>query len=275
MSNKMNVMPIEDRKHMQKILLEMMIEFDRVCRENNIKYIIEGGTLLGAVRHHGFIPWDEDIDVRMLRSDYDKFSQIASEKLPADMFFQSYSNDKGYPWLYGKIRKKGTRAVRAGQEKLKMKDGIFIDVFPCDGVPDEKNAKRRHNITAKICRKILYARTARYTDKNVIKRILWNILCVIPRKYVYRTVERMSKKYTQYNCSKVGIIGWHGIEDVNGFSKMYFEQLTELEFEGYMFYAPQNWDGFLRYAFGDDYMELPPKEQRVSNLNLSYYDFGE
>ena len=120
MNKQLVVLTTSDLENMHKIQLNMLIEFDKICRRNNIKYILDAGTLLGAVRHKGFIPWDDDIDVRMLRDDYEKFCVVANKELPETMFFQNYKNDKGYPWMYSKIRMKGTKAVRIGQDRLNM-----------------------------------------------------------------------------------------------------------------------------------------------------------
>ena len=146
MNKQLVVLTTSDLENMHKIQLNMLIEFDKICRRNNIKYILDAGTLLGAVRHKGFIPWDDDIDVRMLRDDYEKFCVVANKELPETMFFQNYKNDKGYPWMYSKIRMKGTKAVRIGQDRLNMEEGIYMDIFPCDGVPDDNKKKKKHNI---------------------------------------------------------------------------------------------------------------------------------
>lgn len=153
MNKQLVVLTTSDLENMHKIQLNMLIEFDKICRRNNIKYILDAGTLLGAVRHKGFIPWDDDIDVRMLRDDYEKFCVVANKELPETMFFQNYKNDKGYPWMYSKIRMKGTKAVRIGQDRLNMEEGIYMDIFPCDGVPDDNKKKKKHNRLAKIYRK--------------------------------------------------------------------------------------------------------------------------
>lgn len=269
------VLTTSDLENMHKIQLNMLIEFDKICRRNNIKYILDAGTLLGAVRHKGFIPWDDDIDVRMLRDDYEKFCVVANKELPETMFFQNYKNDKGYPWMYSKIRMKGTKAVRIGQDRLNMEEGIYMDIFPCDGVPDDNKKKKKHNRLAKIYRKILYARIGKYSCDKWYERLWWSLVCVIPRSYVYKQSDKLVKKYTEHNCKRVGTIGWHELPDVNGFLNGYFTDLTEVEFEGHMFYAPRDWDGFLTYSFGKDYMQLPPVEQRFKDPGLVEFNLGD
>lgn len=268
------VMTPEELRKMQLIQLEIFEDFDRVCRKNNIKYIMDAGTLLGAIRYGGFIPWDDDIDIRMLRSEYEKFCKIAADELSDNIYFQNYRNDSKYPWIYSKVRMKGTRAVRVGQEKVGMRDGVFIDIFPCDGVPSDPDEHKKHSKTAQFCRKVLYARVARYSKQKFYERLLWSFVCIIPKKFIYRKVESLAKKYNEKNCDKVGCIGWHAPKDVNGFKMEYFTELTDLEFEGKMFLAPKDWDGFLRYSFGDDYMTPPPVDKQTTNSPLSYYDLG-
>ena len=115
--------------------LKLLKEIDRICRKYKIKYMIDSGTLLGAVRHQGFIPWDDDADIAMLREEYEKFRKVADELDPSICYFQDHDTDPEYRWGYGKLRRTGTTYVRVGQEHLKCKTGVFIDVFPMDDIP--------------------------------------------------------------------------------------------------------------------------------------------
>ena len=118
-----------DLRRLQLVQLELLDELDRVCRKNGIPYMLDGGTMIGAVRHKGFIPWDDDIDVAMLREDYERLKGVQSDFDSGKCFFQDDSTDPEYRWGYGKLRRKGTSFIRLGQEHLKQKDGVFIDIF--------------------------------------------------------------------------------------------------------------------------------------------------
>ena len=125
----------EDFRKMQLTELDMLVEFDKVCRKYNINYVLFGGSLLGAVRHRGYIPWDDDADIGMLREDYETFKKHKDEMNPNICFFQDHDTDHEYRWEYGKLRRTGSTYVRVGQEHLKCKTGIFVDVFPMDDIP--------------------------------------------------------------------------------------------------------------------------------------------
>ena len=148
----------QELKNLQSVLLEMLLELDRICKKNNIKYCIFAGTMLGAVRHGGFIPWDDDLDVAMLREEYEKFRKACKSDLnKANFFFQDNTTDPHYRWGYGRIRRKNSEFVRVGQEHMKMRTGIFLDIFPLDGVPISTPLRGIHNFCCFLLRKLLYA----------------------------------------------------------------------------------------------------------------------
>lgn len=122
-------------RQLQMTELEILDEFVRICEENNLHYYLVGGTLLGAVRHHGFIPWDDDIDVAMFRKDYDRFAEIAPQKLHPQYFYQCPDTDPYYFLTYAKIRKNGTEVYEERFRNAKFHKGVFIDIFPLDFCP--------------------------------------------------------------------------------------------------------------------------------------------
>ena len=151
----------EEFRQMQLLQLDMLVELDRVCRENNINYTIFGGTLLGAVRHKGYIPWDDDADVAMLREDYDKFKKITDQLNSEICYFQDHDTDPEYRWGYGKLRRTGTTYVRVGQEHLKCKTGVFIDVFPMDDIPHSTIGQMLNDFYCFCLRKILWSESGK------------------------------------------------------------------------------------------------------------------
>ena len=156
-------------RQLQMIELELLEEVDRICRKCNIKYNIIAGTLLGAVRHGGFIPWDDDADVALLRPEYEKFRQACKTELDTDRFyFQDHRNTKGYRWGYGKLRRKQTLFLRENQEHMPYKQGVFIDVFPLDGVPDNYFRRCLQNFHCFCIRKILWSAVGKKSDKKRI-----------------------------------------------------------------------------------------------------------
>ncbi|HWT73642.1 MAG TPA: LicD family protein [Mobilitalea sp.] len=253
-------------RKMQLLQLDMLIEFDRICNKHNIGYILDAGTLLGAVRNKGFIPWDDDIDVRMLRSEYEHFCRVVRKELDkGKYFFQNEETDPDYFWGYAKIRRNGTEFIRLGQEHLKMKTGVFIDIFPCDGVPGNKMVRKIHNFFALLSRKITYSRIGVRTEKNPIVRIGYRILMIFPVTLSFHIIHWLSRNCDERRNNLVGCIAWYGDKDKTGFKKEWFTERQYIEFEGKQFQAPKDYHGFLVHSFGKDYMTPPPMEKRIGS----------
>lgn len=145
---KINRKPIqltqEQLRKLQLTELELLVEFDRICRKNNIHYILGYGTLLGAVRHNGFIPWDDDVDVFLMRDEYNKFCEACKTDLNTEKFFlQNWETDKNFNSGYAKLRRNDTQYVRVGQERMKYHNGIYIDIMVFDKVIDEVKMREK------------------------------------------------------------------------------------------------------------------------------------
>lgn len=256
-------------KQLQNIELEMLIELDRICRKYHIAYSLDGGTLLGAVRHKGFIPWDDDADVIMLRKEYLKFRKICKKELDHTRFMlQDYRSDPEYRWGYAKLRRKNTKFTRQGQERLKQQ-GIFMDILVADNVPDRYISRRIHHLLCFIIRKALYSEVGKYNEKKLFVRYIYRFLSRIPRDRIFWIRDRLAAKTNQ---KRTELISHYTLEYPRqcryGMPRECFDEMIEMEFEGKFFYGFRDFHRYLSMYYGD-YMKLPPKEEQVPKLAIS------
>jgi len=192
----------EEFRRMQLVQIPLIQEVDRVCRKHDIRYTISCGTLLGAVRHKGYIPWDDDADITMLREDFEKFRKVAGEMDPDIAFYQDHYNDPEYLWEYPKVRRTGTTFVRVGQEHIKCKTGVAIDIFPLDDVPNSVIGQIFQDIDCFFLRKILYARVGKVSRKGIAK--LWyKFLSLFSVEHVYKRVEKYASNSSNSSPNRV------------------------------------------------------------------------
>lgn len=305
--------PAQLRK-LQLVELDILLELDRICREYDIHYFLCGGSLLGAVRHKGFIPWDDDADVGFLRSDYERFCQVFSQKADgAKYFLQTWKTDPHYRWSYGKIRRLGTEYIRTGQEHMKYVTGISIDIFPYDELPvDEELHKQveqyvtfqnvdeftlieladkallrqrkmravsRQAFLCGVCRKLLYSVVGKYQEPKWSMRILFAFCSLIPRNWVIQLMEKTAQKYNgDHKYGGVRIRQFSYSDDIIipklGLITEKLKERRELLFEGFMFYTIKDTHWYLIRTFCPRYMELPPEDMRHGVAPVSEIDFG-
>lgn len=259
-------------RQLQMIQLEMLVEVDRICKKCDIKYNIIAGTLLGAVRYGGYIPWDDDADVALLRPEYEKFRTACKTELDQTRFvFQDHRNTRGYRWGYGKLRRKGTLFLREHQEHMPYMQGVFIDVFPLDGVPDNATLRGLKNFECFCVRKILWSKVGKIAEKNLLKRQAYRIFDKIPEKWVMRYYRGMIQRANEKRTRMVRILMFPTPNSAYGYYRNWYENSVDTVFEGKVFQGIKDYDSYLSFKFGD-YMELPPEEKRkvhpVSDIKL-------
>jgi lipopolysaccharide cholinephosphotransferase len=249
----------------QMTMLDILKAVHQICEDNDIRYWLDAGTLLGCVRHKGFIPWDDDIDIAMPREDFAKFISIAQPLLPKDMLLQTKSADIVCASNITKVRKLGTKYIQYGETDCEpYHQGIFIDIFPFDYYPSKRFTK--------FIRWIDDFRNLRKKYKSKIIRLLANIyvnfIAFAPMKIcrIYKTyvASRHDKFFANPNLPVMGhrlnVCATTGI-----YQKDIFPLKKEIEFEGIKFYMPNNYHAYLIDEFGKDYMTLPPIDKRKTH----------
>lgn len=257
----------------KNIELDILKNFDGFCRENNLYYSLSGGTLLGAIRHKGFIPWDDDIDVCMPRSDYEKLKRIFPEILNKNYEIRSIEN-QNFDKPYLKMININTK-VKTNIEKENVDDSLWIDIFPVDGLPKDQGKLKNVYDKARIYRMLLMINCLKkYNPKGFFKNLIRPIVILIARLfgklYWSRKLEQIALSYDYNKTEYVGAITWglYGIEE--RMKKSEFEKVVYVDFEGYKFPAFSCWDSYLRGLY-KNYMELPPIDKRKTHEMEVYY----
>ncbi len=250
---------------LQMIQLELLCEVRRVCEVANIHYNIIAGTLLGAIRHGGYIPWDDDSDVAFLREEYEKFRDACEEHLNHDLYyFQDYRNTPGYRWGYGKLRKKGTIFQREHQEHMPYDQGICIDLFPMDKIPENLTLRKIHIFHCYCIRKLLWSAVGQYTDSRRYVRVWYKIISKIPMKLIIGHMGRFIRRTNRRKSDKVRILTIPMPRWKVGYSRSWYTQSKLYEFEGEIFQGIGEAHTYLTFAYGN-YMKLPPESKRKTH----------
>lgn len=252
---------VELRK-LQLIQLEMLCEVDRICRKYNIQYNIIAGTLLGAVRHQGFIPWDDDADVALLRPEYERFREACKTELNQEKFyFQDHTNTVGYRWGYGKLRRKNTLFMREHQENMPYEQGVFIDVFPLDNVPDNKFYRSWMNLRCFVIRKMMWAPIGVRACNCKMGKFLYGVFSKIPYSYVSKSYDKLVKRCNEMESDWVRILTFPTPNKEYAYLKKWYKNSKEILFEQNYFRGIEDWNEYLSFKFGD-YMQLPEEKDR-------------
>jgi lipopolysaccharide cholinephosphotransferase len=248
----------------QMVMFEILKEIDRICKKHQIRYWLDAGTLLGAVRHQGFIPWDDDLDIGMLREDYEKFLKVAPRELTDPYFLQTKENDPfpGSTYMSKVLYIHSFYWERWFKKNESFQQCLFVDIFPFDRYPSRRFLlfMELRNLLAK--KKISYPR-------NSPGNLWWRFILLLTKVTFIFSLMKFSKYLVDRNRSN--LLNKPGYQYVS-YSPMApwkepyllseIMELTTVTFEGQLFPAPGDWDHYLTKQHGD-YMQLPPEGARV------------
>ena len=266
----------DELRKMQLIQLELLEEVDRICTKYGISYSVEGGTLLGTVRHKGFIPWDDDVDIAMVRSEYIKFCRACEKELDnAKYFFQTHDTDPEYRWGYAKVLKNGTSFVRYGQEHMKMRSGVYVEIFPMDGIPKNFVERKIFNLIRIWCRKIMWSEVGKVSCKSAVMRLWFSLLNRIPVDKAFGMLNFLAGRYSERKADYVTCLSFPDcwVKGYRGFKREYYLNTKRMVFEGKEINVPEKEKELLLTLFGPNYMTLPPVEERITHIPASDFKF--
>ncbi len=254
------------QEHQQALVL-LLQEFDRVCKKLNIGYVLFAGTMLGAVRHKGFIPWDDDVDILMLREDYDRFLKEADTVLDRQRFFLQKEFSEHWPMFFSKLRLNGTTCL----EKFHPKDplvhqGVYMDIFPCDNAAATGLGRKLQFFASKIViAKALYARG--YETDSGLKKLFMGLCRLMPGKAFWKFAKKGSNR-SRFVHSFFAAASSYG---KNVFPRSYFAETCNAEFCGGQYPISKSYDELLTLLYGD-YTQLPPPEKRLCKRHAILVD---
>lgn len=254
----------EQLKRLKEIELAVFKQFITVCEKLQLTYYLLGGTLLGAVRHKGFIPWDDDIDVGMPRKDYEVFLEKGQALLPKKYFIQTCYTDEQYALPFCKVRDCETTFVETWSSKSDINHGVFIDIFPLDFYPEEKREEKRFDRKYKwltYCRYKACVHMRNDIFAKVKRFIINTATCFVSARQSVKKMDALLKS-TKESKRFGNLCGAWGKKEI-GFVDWYGEG-REVEFEGIKSVAPCKYELWLEQVYGD-YMQLPPEEKRVGH----------
>lgn len=275
-----NFLVTRERKKLWGVLLDMLLEIDDVCKKHQLTYFLEAGTLLGAIRHKGFIPWDDDIDIFMPRKDYDQFVKL-SDEFPHPYFLQTPYTDPEYYYMPARLRNSNTTGVVEMFAYQNFNQGAWLSIFPLDNWEEEGGEERFEYIKSLIIENSTYMRMTNphLSEKDQIR--VKNHSGRHPLE-IYEEIQRLAQ---QFNSQSTKYIAAAVSAAISYKRKLWyaedFSSTIEWDFEGFKFPIPVGYDRFLKIMYGD-YMQFPPVAERghkhdgiIFNADIPYKEFLE
>jgi len=261
----------EGLRKIHDTLYEMMIFFHQLCEKHNLNYYMIGGTMLGAVRHKDFIPWDDDIDVALPRNDYDKLISLSDSDMPDNIRLLTMEKMKNFPFAFAKLVNTNTTLIEdiGGKEVV---TGVYIDIFPIDGAGKEETTAKKLNKKIEFLRKCVFVSFSNKRYKSFFKSSVAQGIRLIDYKIWLKWLNKTLKKYP-YESSRYisNFLGAWGEKEI--MHRDFWGRPTLYQFRESQFYGPENYDKYLSSLY-NNYMELPPIEKRRSHHNFKYLNLN-
>lgn len=266
-----------NRRNLQLKILEIVKYLDKFCKENNIEYYIIYGSCLGAVRHKGFIPWDDDFDVGMTLENYNRFIDLCKTKLDTSKYFlQTLDTDPNYYLSFAKLRDINTTLIEEKNKNISIQYGVYIDIFPLVGIPKNKLARKIQAIN----RAFALSANINVINNKFLYGIFKLILAIWGKQKLLKYCSKQATKYSCEDCSNwCSIFDGDGL-NLNSTTKSIMGTPTYVPFEDTLLPIPEKYDEYLKHIYGN-YMQVPTPEQikakehtaYILDLNHSYEDY--
>lgn len=268
----------------QECILSIFEEISKICKKHDIPYYAIGGTCIGAIRHQGFIPWDDDLDIAIPIEYFDYFFEVAQSELPKHLVIIDGKRNPQYGYVWNKIADDRTTFIEDWEMKdTRLYKGVFVDIMPISGVPEDGDKQKKffaklfQNINLNTWQKVP-PRCSASLKSQIFKTIVHCVLSVFPNDYFYDRAMNQMRAYPLEESNKTGYT-WHTYGGRTlVFDSVWFRKAVELPFETTGISCPEGYHEMLKYQFGD-YMKLPPEDKRVSchnpmiDLNKSHFEY--
>lgn len=260
----------------QQIALEVLKTVADICEEQSLRYYLIYGTLIGAIRHKGFIPWDDDIDIMMPRPDYNKLLEYLDKNIDKYPNLRVFNHDvcKEYPYMITRISDQRYKIIMDNEKEYGM--GLFIDIYPYDGLGNTPEEALKYGMKgdrlSSLCYQATRERYAIETTTSTLRKIMKLPVFLYAKmrgKDVFQKKLKALENNLDYDSSEyIGCVVWlsGGMKDI--FPRKWFEEYEVVPFDKYEFRIPKNYDEMLRKIYGD-YMQLPPEKDQVGHHNYS------
>lgn len=260
-------------------LLQMLIVFAEFCEKNGIRYYLSGGTLLGAVRHEGFIPWDDDIDLNIPRPDCEKLQEISGGKIGKYVLVPP-NPDLLYPSNFWRLYDNSVVIENTLKNSVRkpVYHPLFIDIFPIEGLPEEEKLTKSHYDSMVLSKKMFgMLNTPVWTGKTLSKKLIHTLVrpfaLVMGKNYWFSRIQKIAQSIPFGSTNYIGVMmtNIHTVEERVRIDE--FLPSVKVNFEGHQFNGPKGYDIYLRQLYGEDYMQLPPEEKRQSHHGFHFYNY--